>query len=187
MQLPLQVSFRQLEPSAEIEAIVAEKAAVLDRFADRIMSCRVTIEPAGKHRRQGNQYAVHIDLKLPGHEIAISREPSQHVEHREIGVTLRDAFDAARRQIEDFVRVRRSAVKAHEPSPHAKVARLFPDQGYGFVVGSDGREIYFHRHSVLDDAFDRLEAGSEVSVVEEQGERGPQASTVKLVGRHGGR
>jgi cold shock CspA family protein len=184
MQLPLQISFRHVEHSDGIEAIVREKAATLDTFAEHIMSCRVVVELAGKHHLRGNLYGVRIDITLPGGEIVVTREPSQHVEYRNFQVVLRDAFDSARRQLEDYVRRQRRDVKAHEPAPHARVSKLFPKEGYGFLATPDGREIYFHRHSVLLDGFDRLEVGTEVTFAEEEGKKGPQASTVKPVGRH---
>ncbi len=79
---------------------------------------------------------------------------------------------------------RRGAVKALERAPHAWVSKLFPEEGYGFLETPDGREVYFHRRSVLHERFDRLEVGTEATFVEEEGKRGPQASTVKPVGRH---
>jgi cold shock CspA family protein len=184
MQLPLQISFRHMEHSDAIEAVVREKAAALDTFAEHIMSCRVVVELAGKHHLHGNLYEVRIDLTLPGGEITVTREPSQHTAYRDIQVALRDAFDSARRQLEDYVRRQRGDVKAHELAPHARVSQLFPKEGYGFLATPDGREIYFHRHSVLHDGFDRLEVGTEVAFVEEEGKKGPQASTVRPVGRH---
>jgi cold shock CspA family protein len=173
-----------MEHSDAIEAVVREKAAHLDNFADHIMSCRVVVEPAGKHHLHGNLYEVRIDLTLPGEEIAVTGEPGEHAEYKEIQVALRDAFDAARRKLEDYVRRRRLAVKAHEVPPHGRVSQLFPDQDYGFIATPDGRDVYFHRHSVLHDGFDRLQVGAEVTFVEEEGKKGPQASTVRLVGRH---
>jgi cold shock CspA family protein/ribosome-associated translation inhibitor RaiA len=184
MKLPLQVSFRHMEHSEAIETLVREKAARLDKFAGDIMSCRVVIEPLAKHHKRGNPYDVRIDLTLPGKEIAISREAAWHEEFKHLEVALREAFDEARREVEDYVRLRRGDVKHHETPPYGRVSQLFPHLGYGFIETPDGREIYFHRHSVLHDAFDRLQVGTEVTFVEEEGLKGPQASTVKLVGRH---
>jgi len=184
MQLPLQVSFRHMEHSEAIEALVREKAAELDKFAEDIMSCRVVVELAGKHHQHGNLYEVRIDITVPGEEIAVTREPSEHTEYRDIRVAMRDAFDTARRKLEDYVRRRRQAVKAHGVPPHGRVSRLFPQEDYGFIETPDGREIYFHRHSVLHEAFERLQVGAEVTFAEEEGKKGPQASTVRLVGRH---
>jgi cold shock CspA family protein/ribosome-associated translation inhibitor RaiA len=185
MQLPLQVSFRHMQRSEALEAAVREKAAKLDSFLDHIMSCRVVLEPAGKHHRDGNLYQVRIDLKVPDEEIVVTREPSEHSDYRDMQVALRDAFDCARRQLEDYVRRRRGFVKTLEAPPHARVARLFAADGYGFIETPDGREFYFHRDSVLNGGFDRLQIGTEVTFAEEAGKKGPQASTVKPVGKHG--
>jgi cold shock CspA family protein len=184
MQLPLQLSFRNMEPSEAIEAIVRQKAARLDSLANHIMSCRVVIEPAGQHHLHGNLYQVHLDIKLPGGEIAITREPSKHVKYKNLTLAIRDAFDSARRKLEDFVREERGAIKAHETTPHGRVIKVFPDEGYGFLQTPDGRELYFHRNSVLHEGFGRLQIGTEVTFAEEEGIKGPQATTVKPVGRH---
>lgn len=184
MQLPLQVSFRRMEHSDAIESLVRKRAAKLDTFAGHITGCRVVVGPTGKHHEHGNLYEVRIDLTLPGEEIVVTREPSQHTESKDIHLALRDAFDSARRQLEDYVRRRRGAVKALETAPHARVSKLFPDEGYGFLETPDGREIYFHRDSVLRAGFGRLHVGTEVAYVEEEGKKGPQASTVRSVGRH---
>lgn len=184
MQLPLQVSFRQMDHSEAIESLVRAKAAKLDTFADHIMSCRVVVEPAGKHHEHGNLYEVRIDLTVPGEEIAVTREASQHSEYKDIHEALRDAFDSARRKLEDYVRRRRGAVKVVETAPHARVSKLFPNEGYGFIETPDGREIYFHRHSVLHEGFDHLQIGTEVMFAEEEGKKGPQARTVNPVGKH---
>ena len=73
-------------------------------------------------------------------------------------------------------------VKSRSGPSHGRVVELFKDDGYGFVETSDGWEYYFHRNSVLHDGFDRLEIGTEVRFAEEEGEKGPQASTVEIVG-----
>jgi cold shock CspA family protein/ribosome-associated translation inhibitor RaiA len=184
MQIPLQVSFRHMEHSEAIEALIREKVAKLDASPDHIMGCRVVVEPAGKHHEFGNLYQVRIDITVPGEEVVVVREPSQHTQYRDINVAVRDAFDSARRQLEDYVRRRRGCVKTLETAPHARISKLIPEEGYGFLATPDGREIYFHRHSVLEDEFDRLEVGTEVTFVEEEGKKGPQASTVRPVGRH---
>ena len=186
MQLPLQISFREMDASPAIEATIRQKAERLDTFASHIMSCRVVVEHAGKHHVHGNQYNVRIDITLPGDEVVATREPAQHKEYKELAIAIRDAFDAAARQLEDYVRRQRGDVKSQSRLAHARVSKLVPAQDYGFLATRDGREIYFHRNSVLNDAFNRLEIGTEVAFAEEEGERGPQASTVRLVGRHGG-
>ena len=186
MQLPLQVSFRHMVQSPALESLIRERAARLDTFAERIMSCRVVIEPVGKHHRYGNQYAVRIDIKVPGGELVSTREPSKHKEYKEIAITIRDAFDAATRQLEDYVQRQRGDVKSRAVHQHACINKLVPAEDYGFLLTPEGREIFFHRNSVLNEAFDRLQLGTEVAFEEKDGDRGPQASSVTLVGRHGG-
>lgn len=183
MQLPLQISFRNMESSEAVASIIRAKAKKLDTFAPRIMGCRVVVQPAGRHHLHGNPYEVRIDLTLPGGEIAVTGAPGPHAGARDIAVAIRDAFGAARRQLEDFVHHQRGEVKAHAGVPRARICRLFPKEGFGFLQTAEGREVYFHRHSVLEDGFDALRVGTEVAFAEEEGRQGPQASTVKVVGR----
>ena len=184
MQLSPQITFHNLEPSTAIEGVVREKIAKLEEFCDRITGCRVVVEIPHRHHEHGNLYQVRIDLTVPGEEIVVNREAPEHVPYRDVHVAIRDAFDAARRQLEDYVRRHRRDVKVHEAAPHAKVRLLNAQEDYGFLETPDGREIYFHRHSVLHGHFDDLQVGTEVTFVEEGGKKGPQASTVSIVGRH---
>jgi cold shock CspA family protein/ribosome-associated translation inhibitor RaiA len=170
--------------SEAIEELIRARAAKLDTFSDRITSCRVVVEPVARHQQHGNLYSVRIDLSVPGKEIVVTREPSQHTESRDIRISIREAFDSVRRQLEDYVRCRQGSVKTLETAPHARVSKLVPEEGFGFIQTPDGRELYFHRNSVLRQGFDQLEVGTEVTFVEEEGKKGPQASTVKPVGRH---
>jgi cold shock CspA family protein/ribosome-associated translation inhibitor RaiA len=172
-----------MPPSEAIETNIREKAVKLDSFYDRIMSCRVVVEAPHRHHRKGKLYHVRVDMTMPGGELVINREPSKRAAHKDVYVAIRDAFDAARRQLQDFARRQRGTLKVHEPVPLARVSKLFPEKGFGFLETSDGREIYFHRNSVLEPGFSRLEIGTEVTFAEEQGDRGPQASTVKFAGK----
>jgi cold shock CspA family protein len=90
------------------------------------------------------------------------------------------------RQLDEFVQCRRRLVKAHQSTPRARVASLFPEAGYGFLETRDGREVFFHSNSVLGGGFSRLRIATEVTFVEEPGDKGPQASTVRVVGRRCG-
>lgn len=150
------------------------------------MSCRVLVEFVNKRHRQGNLFHVRVDLKVPGEEIVVARTAGDNHAHENVYVAIRDAFLAVERQLKDYARRRRVRVheKARFGSPHGKVIRLFyEDDGYGFLQTEDGREIYFNRNSVLNDGFDRLRVGDEVRYSEENGEEGPQASTVGIVGK----
>lgn len=179
MQIPLEVTLRDIPDSPAVEGRIREKAAKLERFHNRIMSCRVTVESPQQRKHQGRLYSVHIDIKVPGGtELVVNR-----VQNEDVFVAIRDAFDAAARQLEDVNRIRRGDVKVHEVPRLARVVRLFPVQGYGFLETPDRREIYFHRNSVLDPGFDQLEIGTEVQFIEEQGNEGPTARMV-TAGKH---
>jgi cold shock CspA family protein/ribosome-associated translation inhibitor RaiA len=181
MQLPVQISFRGMEPSAAVEAKIRERTVKLERFYDRIMGCRVVVESPHRHHHQGKLFHVRVYLTVPGGELTVSRDAAEHHAHEDVFVAVRDACDAAQRQLEDYARRQRGDLKTHEGPPSGHIAKLFPDKGYGFIETPDGFEIYFHQHSVLDAAFDRLLVGSAVEFVEEEGEKGPQASTVRLL------
>lgn len=186
MQTPLQVTFRNIETSPSVEAKVRERVHELEQFDDRIISCRVMIEAPSQRRREGGLYHVRVDLKLPGKEIVVRRDPPEHQAHEDILVAVRDCFDAVRRQLEDHVRRQRGATKGHEVPSHGRIATLFAEKGYGFIESSDGMEVYFHRNAVTHKGFDRLTVGDEVrfTIHEGEGEKGPQASTVVPIGKH---
>ncbi|HEU4341609.1 MAG TPA: HPF/RaiA family ribosome-associated protein [Candidatus Binatia bacterium] len=205
MEIPLQVTFRNMAPSEAIEANIREKAKKLGSFYNRIMSCRVIVEAPHRHHRKGKAYEVRIDLTVPGGELVInraptrleaaklsllqrsekelteSRKPSRHGAHEDVYVAIRDAFSAAGRKLQDHARRQSGAVKIHEAAAHARVAKLFREERYGFLQTPNEREIYFHANSVLPPGFDHLSLGAEVCFAEEEGDKGPQASTVRLI------
>lgn len=186
MQLPLQITFRHMDPSPAIEARIRQRAEELDQFFDRITSCRVVVECRHNRHQQGKLFEVRIDLTVPGSEIVVGRDPGMNHAHEDAHVAVRDAFDAARRRLEDHARERRGAVKLHAVPDHGRVARLLPERDCGFILSAAGDEIYFHRNSVAGGAFDKLEAGAEVRFVTQHSEsaEGPQASTVVPLGKH---
>lgn len=184
MKVPLQIHFHNLEPSDAVEANVRKRAARLERYCDEIISCRVSIESPHKHHHQGNIYHVTIDVRTPGDESVASRTPAQRHAHEDVYVAIRDAFDAVLRQLKDHQLKKRGQVKSHETPPHGKITELYSTDDYGTITDSDGREVYFHRNSVVNADFDSLAIGSDVRFVDEAGEKGPQASSVYLIGKH---
>jgi cold shock CspA family protein len=185
MKLPLQISFHNLDRSETIENRIREEAAQLDEFCDQIMSCRVVVDVPHRHHQSGNVYQIRIDIKVPAEEIAVTHEPAEHTpRYTDVNVAIRDAFDSAARRLEDYVRRQRRDVKRHDVALHGKIAKLFPEGGYGFIEAPDGREVYFHANSVLGSKFDELAVGTEVAFAEELGEKGLQASTVRIVASH---
>ena len=201
---PLQITFRELRPLPQAEKWIRNAAGKLETFYQRIMSCRVAIGRSKRHR-EAPMYHVRIDLAVPGGNIVVKHEPSPKARIRQSGEarvrkrlearapyknlrqSVNHAFKAAGRRLQDYARRQSGFTKHTEPPPTAKVSRLFPEKGYGFLETPEGREIYFHKESVLNRGFSRLTPGSLVSFSEESGEHGPQASTVRISAKKGAR
>jgi len=184
MKLPLQITFRNMEPSEALETDIRKKAEKLDLFHDQIMSCRVVVEIGHKHKHQGNLFHIALDITVPGYEIVVNKEAHDKHAHENAYVAVRDAFETAKRQLEDYARRQRKEIKVHDLPPHGRVVYLSPMEDYGRLATPDGREVYFHRNSVTNTDFDKLEIGTEVRYSETQGDNGPQASAVIMVGKH---
>jgi cold shock CspA family protein/ribosome-associated translation inhibitor RaiA len=197
---PVQITFRNLEASEALEEAIHARVAELDTYHPRIIGCRVVVDVPHRHHERGRHVTVRIELSLPGEDVVVSHEPTRYPALKDLGeealrkeedieavhkyaeVAIREAFDTVRRRLQDVLRRQRGLVKSHQPPDHGRVASLAAD--HGFIETADGREVYFHRASVLDDRFSELQVGSEVAFVEERGDKGPQASTVRLLGTH---
>lgn len=205
MKIPLQIRYRGLEPSLMVEEWIREEAEKLETFFGAIVRCRVVLAVPHAHHQKGNLYHVGVTLTVPGGEIVVKREPNLaqrarksetaklkkqlevEVPHRNLRQAIDDAFQAAGRRLQDFARRRRGSVKTHQQPQRARVKKLLPGKDCGFLLTEDGLEVYFHRNSVLDPGFDHLQLGSPVTFFEEQGEKGPQASTVRIQRERGTR
>ncbi len=178
MRPSLQITFRNTLQSETVERAIRERAESLGRYCGRIEGCRVLLEERHRRHQQGNLYHLRVCVAVPGDEIVVTREPRLHHAHEDVYVTIRDAFNAVRRRLEDRERRHRHQVKTHDSPPRGRVAFLDPFGEYGFIETHDGRDVYFHRNSVVNGYFDRLEPGAAVRFREEPGENGPQASSV---------
>ena len=130
---------------------------------------------------------MRISLRVPhGHELVVRREATEGYLHERLPVVITEAFDAVTRQLKELVEKQQRRVKTHPAQERiALVVRLFPDKGYGFIKTLEGRELYFHRNSVLNDDFDRLKIGTGVRYVPGAGDEGPKATTVQIVDKPG--
>jgi len=95
MQIPLQITLRNVAKSEAVESVIRRKAAKLDRYHRRIVSCRVVVEIPSRHRHQGKEFVVRLDIKVPGSEIVIT-----HDHHEDLYAALHEAFHAAQRRLE---------------------------------------------------------------------------------------
>lgn len=185
MQVPAQIDFQGMAPSSEMRQRVDEQIGKLESRFGRITSCRVAIRAPSEHHKTGGLYIVTVDLALPdGRNVTAARTPPADERFQNPRFAIDEAFKRARRRLQDQARRMRGDVKVRVAPPLATVVDLHRDDGFGFVRTADNRDIYFHRNSVLDDGFDKLELGARVSFSEEDGVKGPQASTVRLVGKH---
>jgi ribosomal subunit interface protein len=179
MQVPLEISTRLIELTPALEADLRRRAAKLERYFDRITSCRIAVERPSSHHQEGGPYRVRLDITVPGDELIAKKEGE------DLNAVVRDAFQAAERQVDEYSQRRRGEVKTQVLPPEGRVVRIFQEEGFGFIAGPDDREIYFHRNAVLEPGFESLTVGAQVRFAEEQGFEGPQATTVSLVGQEG--
>jgi cold shock CspA family protein/ribosome-associated translation inhibitor RaiA len=176
MEQQPKIMARNFRISRDVETAIRRQVAKLERFFPRIEACKVLVE--AEHRFPAGEvaaYTARIDLTVPNGPLPTTRQ-----RHPELRTAIQRAFEAARRQLEDYARIQRGAVGIAERAPQGRIRDLYRWEGYGFLETADGRAVYFHRNSVRDHAFDRLDVGSEVRFVEEPGENGPQATTVAL-------
>ena len=182
--IPVQITFRHLGPSEALEIRIREKVQKLGQMDPTIQSCSVTVEQLHRHHRQGKQFHVRIQLKLPGHALLANREPEVNPAYADVHVALRDAFNALRKQLQALAQHQQGHVKHHEGKPQGHITEIAPDKSRGRIESVDGRWLYFHRNSLIGAELDALAIGTPVYYVEEMGDEGPQASSVYPVGKH---
>lgn len=180
MQSPLQITTRDIPHSEALENHIRQKVAKLETFYPHIMGCHVVVDVPHKHKHQGRQFNIHLDINVPGNELVVNREADG-----DVYVALRDAFDAAKRQLSSFGRRQRGAVKSHAPVLRGRVTRLVPEEDYGFIEAEDGHERYFHRVNLANGDFDKLSPGGEVHFLEDIATEGLQAKRVRAERGHG--
>lgn len=186
MESQVQIDFRHCERSGDYRERIEELVADLENHFGRITCCRVSMTGPSGHHRSGGAFQVGVHLELPdGRRVDAGRSPGQDERYGDPWFAINDTFKRARRQLQDEVRRMQGQVKVHEPAPMAKVRMIKPDEGYGFLETPDGREIYFHRNAVMNGGFARLAPGVQVLFAEEIGEKGPQATTIRVSGKHG--
>lgn len=115
MNLPVTVTFRGMLPSAALRTDIEDHAQRLERFAPRLMNCHVTVQRSENRHHKGNRYEVQVRVTLPGGEFEAGRNAEPDQSHEDPYVAVRDTFNALRRQLEDFIRIRRGDVKSRSP------------------------------------------------------------------------
>lgn len=198
MQIPPEISFHDMPQfdqaqgnlREQAEGYIRERIERLEKFCDYITSCRVTVEQPHRHQHKGNPFRVRVEVRIPPQKdlVAIEEHAPGNKEYSDgyPQPVIRAAFQSMERQLKKVTAQTRNAPTGiMTEEPRGLVVRLFADEGYGFLRTPDGREFYFHRHSVLHDDFERMTIGTEVRFVEQMGEMGPQASSVQILNKPG--
>lgn len=183
MQTTLELVFRHMEPAEQVEARVRQRAERLERFFGRIDSCAVAVEAAQQRQNGGAQYAVKIRLRVPGGELSVDRGPGQSGPRADVLTAVRDAFDAAERQLSKWKQRHSGRPPEHAAPPRGRIAELRAEDGWGWIETTEGARVYFHRNAVHGADFARLSEGDavEVSIDYDDAEEGPHASSVRPI------
>jgi cold shock CspA family protein len=188
MQVAPEVIFKDIERTPWVEGFVAERLGHLEKFSPDITRCHVTVAREQGSHRKGNRYSVMVEVRMPRqHDLAVRKQKQIHDTRTQLPAIINEAFGAIEKQLKKTVALRRHEEKVHDVGePHGLVEKLFADAGYGFIRTLDGvQQFYFHRNSVLHDDFGRLGVGTEVRFNPQEGEQGPQASSVQIVAKPG--
>ncbi|MBS0643843.1 MAG: HPF/RaiA family ribosome-associated protein [Proteobacteria bacterium] len=184
MERPLDIAFHGIDPSPYVEAEIRQRVEKLERRYGNLIGCRVSIEALHNQHRTGNVHDVHIVFWVAGRDLAVSREPHKtknRVAHPDLRGALRDAFEAAERQLESFKGVLREDTSGPSGSAlSGQITQLLPGEDHGFILNNLGTQLYFHRDSVTNGAFEDLSVGQAVHYVEEAGDAGPVATKVRV-------
>ncbi|HVZ68888.1 MAG TPA: HPF/RaiA family ribosome-associated protein [Rhizomicrobium sp.] len=183
METPLQLEIEGLTPSTHLRALIEDNVTKLERHYGRMTACRVAIRAPDAHHKLGEPYFVSVRIALPGRRDVSVKPPPRARDRRQADVmfAVNDAFRRADRQLRVHASKLKEVQKQHVSQPHGKVLRVDTDRNFGIIESGDGREIYFHANSVLDGKFRQLRSGSTVAFHEEMGEKGPQASSVRVI------
>lgn len=171
--LPVQITIKDIPTSPAVESHIRKKVEKLQKVFSRITSCRVVVEQPQRHKHQGKLFNVRIDVAVPGKEFVATRKHDE-----DMYITIRDAFNAMERQLEEYGRKRHGRVKTHNNLLHGHVTRMMPEEGYGFIQGVDGNDYYFSMTNVAYPNFAALSIGDAVEYMAEVLSEGRQAHHV---------
>lgn len=181
-----QITFRDMSSTDALEARMRGCATRLLELFPKITRCRVALEAPRRRHRHGHTFRCRVDLVVPNAEL-VAQNPEESDASQDAYAVINDCSTRRRDSSKiTFVARGGTSTTARRDAARARLqvrAGAGPGSRYGFLETHDGREIYFHEHSVLHGQFDKLEIGSDVRFAEEEGEKGPQASTVAVTKR----
>ena len=179
MQTQYRISFKDIDPSPAVETRIREKIEELEKFHARITACHVVVAAPHQSLHKGRTYDIRIRLDVPGADLVVSRDTGADHSHEDIYVAIRDAFNEARRRLEDHVRLSSGhRSKPHPETEHGHIDRLFEDEGYGFIRTGDDNDIYFQSDSLTNSSWASLNVDDPVRFKRQIGEKGAFAMHV---------
>lgn len=177
--MDLQITIPNFEHTEALDNQIRKHAEKLQKYFTEIHLCHVVVKYASKQHHKGNLFDIRLNITVPGKEIAINREANQ-----DFSIALRDAFNAAKRQLEDYARLQRGEIKTHEPLQFGIIDELFAEDGYGYIQSRDTTErFYFDSNNAAHPSFEHFKVGDEVKFTPDFGAEGPRAKRVSL-GKH---
>jgi len=184
MKIDRVVTFHGTERQPLVEALIERRIDKLEQLCDHLGRCRVAVEVARQREHPG--YRVRIRLTVPpSHELFAETNPGD-TELQDLKSCVHEAFDRAEREVTKLTERQRGEVKRHpEQQFMGVVSSVEPEQRYGFLSSDQGTEIYFHANSVVNADFSDVRPGMGVHYEVEAGERGPQATSVRIVNHRG--
>ncbi len=178
---PFQITFLDFPESDAVWIAVQKRIEKLEHFFDRIIRCEVVISCPHRHRHTDRLYHLQIHIIIPGDDVIINRNQPNNEAHRDVYVAIRDSFKAAERVLQDRINIARHKTKFHEQqAEEGKISKIFPEEGFGFLVSSDGREFYFGENSITNENFIHLKVGQKIKFHEEPGTNGPQVTSMTV-------
>ena len=186
MQVPLEITYRNIEKSQAAEEEIRTHVADLEEIYDRITACHVRVDQRADNSNHTIPPVVRIELQIPGHRnVVVAHEPG-HLQRKfqnpDLSNAINEAFRIAERRLHDLKEVRAANGPAQTEGGEERflgqVAEIYPLEDYGYLLNKEGALLYFHRNAILSGSFDYLVRGSEVYYVEEDGDTGPLAKKV---------
>ncbi len=116
MRISPQISYRDVQKTDALESLLTEKIAKLEQVYDKISSCRISIEKVHDHPESGSPYRVRLDITVPeNREVVVDKSPDDNTQYPPLEAIIRDAFDAAVRQLKSLNEQQHNHMKTHIP------------------------------------------------------------------------
>jgi len=93
MTMANQVTYRDLDPSNALNAIINKRLQKLERYSSQILRSRVVLDSPHNHKHKGKLYRATVEVDIKGSPITISHNDAS------IHVAVRDAFNVAERKL----------------------------------------------------------------------------------------